>query len=93
MYQVYVTSRARKQLRRIDPKYHTRIKEFLISLQSDPIPYKIYDVVKMGGRVNTFRARIGDIRVMYEVDPHNREINVLAIMPRSSAYKINRDAS
>jgi mRNA interferase RelE/StbE len=88
MYQVYVTSRARKQLR-IDSQHHTRIKEFLISLQSNPIPHKIYDIVKMGGRVDTYRIRIGDIRVMYEVNLHDKEINVLAIMPRSSTYKIN----
>ena len=87
MYQVYVTSRARKQLRRIDPQYHTRIKELLISLQSNPIPHKKYDIVKMDGKVDTYRIRIGDNRVMYEVNLHDKEINVLAIMPRSSAYK------
>ena len=87
MYQVYVTSRARKQLRRIAPHYHTRIKELLISLQSNPIPHKTYDIVKMDGKVDTYRIRIGDIRIMYEVNLHDKEINVLAIMPRSSAYK------
>ena len=47
----------------------------------------------MGGRVDTYRIRIGDIRVMYEVNLHDKEINVLAIMPRSSAYKMSQDAS
>jgi mRNA interferase RelE/StbE len=89
MYQVYVTSRARKQLRKIDPQYHTRIKELLISLQSDPIPYKTHDIVKMEGKVDTYRIRIGDIRIMYDINFHDKEINVLAIMPRSSAYKKN----
>ena len=89
MYQVYVTSRARKQLRRIDPQYHTRLKELLISLQSNPIPYKINDIVKMEGKVDTYRIRIGDIRIMYEINLHDKEINVLAIVPRSSAYKKN----
>ena len=87
MYQVYVTSRARKQLRRIDPRYHIRLKELLVSLQSNPIPHETYDIVKMEGKVDAYRIRIGDIRVMYEVNLHDKEINVLAIMPRSSAYK------
>jgi mRNA interferase RelE/StbE len=87
MYQVYVTSRARKQLRRIAPQYHTRIKELLIFLESNPIPHKKYDIVKMDGKVDTYRIRIGDIRVMYELNLHDKEISVLAIMPRSSAYK------
>ena len=87
MYQVYLTSRARKQLKRIDTQYHVRIKELLISLQSNPIPHKTYDIVKMEGKIDTYRIRIGDVRIIYEINLHDKEINVLAIMSRSSAYK------
>ena len=87
MYQLYVASRARKQLRKIDSQYQDRIKELLIFLQSNPIPHKTYDIVKMEGKADTYRIRIGDVRVMYEVNLHDKEINVLAIMPRSSVYK------
>jgi len=37
-------------------------------LKSNPIPYKKYDVAKLKGYRNTYRIRLGKLRVIYEVD-------------------------
>jgi mRNA-degrading endonuclease RelE of RelBE toxin-antitoxin system len=41
----------------------------------------------MEGKNDTYRIRIGDIRIIYEISLHEKEINILTILPRSSAYK------
>jgi mRNA interferase RelE/StbE len=51
-----------------------RIKEVLLAIKSDPVPYKRFDVVKLRGYANVYRIRIGDIRIVYEVDWEERRI-------------------
>jgi len=55
-------------------------------LRQNPVPASLFDVVKMKGQVDTCRARIGDHRVIYEINWNNRRIDVLVIERRESAY-------
>jgi len=50
------------------------------------VPAEYYDVKKLKGYVDTFRARIGDIRVIYEILWDDKRVNVLLIEPRERAY-------
>lgn len=63
-----MSNRARKAVRRLQEKYSRRVLELLVLLQNDPIPAAVFDVKKLAGIKDTYRIRIGDIRVIYEVD-------------------------
>jgi len=45
------------------------------------------DIVKMGGRENTYRLRIGDYRVIFIVDDVSKMINIDRIDTRSKIEK------
>ncbi len=56
-------------------------------LQNDPVPAVVFDMKKLAGMKDTYRIRIGDIRVIYEVDWEVREVRVLVVAQRESAYE------
>ena len=86
MFEVKVTRRARKTSARIPEHEKRRVAEFLSILRENPVPSKSYDLKKLKGYKETFRARIGDIRIIYEILWNQRKINVLVIKSREKAY-------
>ena len=68
-----------------------RIKEVILTLKGDPIPFRI-DIVKLRGYENVYRIRIGDLRIVYEVDWSGRRILIHFILihfigSRGRAYR------
>ena len=61
--------------------------EFLFVVRENHVPVKSHDIAKMKGYVNTFRDRIGDIRIVYEIQWNQRAINVLNIKSRENVYE------
>jgi mRNA-degrading endonuclease RelE of RelBE toxin-antitoxin system len=55
-------------------------------LRENPVPAEFYDVKKLGGYVDTYRARIGDLRVIYEIVWDVKRVHVLVIEHRERAY-------
>jgi mRNA-degrading endonuclease RelE of RelBE toxin-antitoxin system len=55
-------------------------------LRENPVPAENFDVKKLKGQTDTFRARIGDVRVIYEVLWDQKMVNVLVVEPREKAY-------
>ncbi len=49
-----------------------KVLELLDVLESTSIPVDNYDIKKMKGLKNTYRIRIGDYRVVYQVDFSNK---------------------
>jgi mRNA-degrading endonuclease RelE of RelBE toxin-antitoxin system len=86
LFEVTVTQRARKVSKRLPEHYKRRIIELLLILRENPVPAEYYDIKKLKGYADTYRARIGDIRVIYEISWNQRAIDVLLIEPRESAY-------
>ena len=86
MFEVTVAQRARKASKRLHGHYKRRVLEFLLVLRENPVPAEYYDIKKLKGYTGTYRTRIGDIRIIYEVSWSHRAINVLLIERRESAY-------
>ncbi len=63
MFQVVVSRRARKSLEKLPSFYRRRVLELLFLLRENPVPADYYDVRKLKGYVDTYRARIGDIEL------------------------------
>jgi len=60
MFRVEFSSRAKKEFDKLKEK---RIEDVLEILKIDPIPARLYDVKKLIGLKDTFRIRIGKIRL------------------------------
>ncbi|MCX6656166.1 MAG: type II toxin-antitoxin system RelE/ParE family toxin, partial [Candidatus Bathyarchaeota archaeon] len=56
-------------------------------LESDPIPYRDFDVAKLKGADDAYRVRIGDTRLVYVVDWRSNCITITRIEPRERAYE------
>ena len=64
MFTVILSNKASRKIKKIPQQYLARIKELLITLRENPVPATIFDVAKIKGTKDTFRIRIGDIRII-----------------------------
>ena len=81
MFTVLISSRARKELADA-PEALPVLKELTI----EPVPARTRDVKKMKGRIDTYRIRIGRLRIIYAVDWEQKVIDVQRIGNRESVY-------
>ncbi|NHV98328.1 MAG: type II toxin-antitoxin system RelE/ParE family toxin [Thaumarchaeota archaeon] len=87
MIKIEAKKRVLKTLRDLDRDRKNRIKEALLILSNDPLPFKKLDVIKLKGYENTYRIRIGGLRIVYEVNWDEKKIIIHFIGPREKAYK------
>jgi mRNA interferase RelE/StbE len=86
LFQVIVSHRARKSIKKLPDHYKRRIIELLLIFRENPVPAEYYDVKKLKGYTDIYRARIGDVRVIYEVLWGLKRVHVLLIKRRERAY-------
>lgn len=86
MFQVIISPTARKSVKKLPEHYKRRIIELLLIFRENPVPAEYYDIKKLKGYTDTYRARIGDVRVIYEILWNIKEVHVLLIERRERAY-------
>ncbi len=74
----------KKYIKRIPRDKQIHIIRKLDLLPVDP---KLLDIVKMGGRGNTYRVRIGGYRTIFVVDFENKQIKIEKLDTRSGIEK------
>jgi mRNA interferase RelE/StbE len=83
-YDVRLTSRAHRQLEKLSPADGARLRRPVFSLAFQPRPPGAAQVVGS----SRWRIRIGDLRVVYEIDDPKRMVIVTKIARRSeSTYR------
>ena len=82
MYKVIITSRAERELRRLDKTVKNRVVSAIYALAADPRPH---GCLKVKGE-DLWRIRIGDWRVGYGIDDQARVVDVLRVNHRSQFY-------
>jgi len=60
-------NKQKKFIKRLDRKRQKKIINVLDTLQTNPLPFRIYDMKKLRGTDNLYRIRIGNIRITYEL--------------------------
>jgi mRNA interferase RelE/StbE len=83
MYSVTITSRAERELRRLDRQVKNRLVKVILDLASNPRPA---GCLKVRSEEGVWRVRVGDWRVGYVIDDAASEVTVIRIAHRSEFY-------
>lgn len=87
MFEIKVSNKAKKFIQKQDTPTRNRIKNALLHLSENPYNQKENDIKKMKGYTNTYRLRVGDIRMIYKVEDEKVILYVLDIDFRGNIYK------
>lgn len=85
-YELLIESRAEKDLKKLDTALFELITTEIRGLVENPHPP---NSKKITGSKNDWRIRIGDYRVLYEIDSRNRVIRIMRVKHRREAYRNN----
>ena len=83
-YRLEVKEKAVKELAKVRPDMGMRLLKFIESLASDPKPRKSH---KLSGSINCYRLRVGDYRVLYQVDDKEELVTIYKIGHRREVYR------
>ncbi len=83
-YRVLLKKPVDKDLRRINPTQVLRIIEAIRELAVNPFPASSR---KLRGSENLYRVRIGDYRIVYQVNDKSKTVTVHYVRHRRTAYK------
>ncbi len=83
-YNVLLRPAAERERRKLSPKVRPRVNQALLALENEPRPH---GVTKLAGYANRWRVRVGDYRVIYQIDDQAQEVTVLRIAHRREAYR------
>ncbi|QHG18284.1 type II toxin-antitoxin system RelE/ParE family toxin [Nostoc sp. ATCC 53789] len=83
-YEVKFSRGAKKQFRKLPIDVQQRIQTKINDLAIEPRPN---GVKKLQGDDNSYRIRVGDYRVVYEIDDDVLIVTVIKVKHRSEIYK------
>ncbi len=84
-YRILIERRAEKDFEALEQSDYHRILERLLMLCENP---RLNDTKKLIGSRNSWRLRVGDYRILYDIIDSKKEINIYRIKHRSTAYKL-----
>ena len=81
MYQIKIKKSASKFIQTLDDKRKKKLKEVFVLLQKSPfiLPYKKLDE-------NLYRIRVGNLRILYEVNNEEIFIEIIKVANRENFY-------
>ena len=85
-YEILIERSAQRSLSKIPPTDQDRIIDAIHKLQSNPRPA---GVQKLGGR-EAWRIRVGDYRIIYEINDEARNILVVTLGHRREVYRFGK---
>ena len=83
-YEITFARSARKELQALPSTVAQRILTKVESLAEEPRPAGCR---KLRGPANLWRLRVGEYRVVYDIDDDNRIIDIVIVRHRSDAYR------
>jgi mRNA interferase RelE/StbE len=82
-YTIYILRRAQNELARLPGGAYERVRDAIRVLGQDPRPR---GSLKLRGR-EAWRIRVGDYRVIYEIDDRQRSVIVVHVGHRRNVYR------
>lgn len=84
MYEVSLERTAERDLKRLSAKEFQRMTQEIKALTENPRPPGCRKIV---GSESDWRIRVGDYRVIYEVDDIAKAVRVMRVRHRREAYR------
>jgi len=82
-YKIFIQRSAQKELADLQSGFYDKMKNAIRELSAEPRPEGCR---KLAGR-NGWRIRVGNYRVIYEIDDSNRTVIILHIGHRRDIYR------
>jgi mRNA interferase RelE/StbE len=82
-YSISILPRAQKELAQVSSRDHTRLVKAISDLGDNPRPAGCRKLTDREG----WRIRIGDFRVIYEIDDGRNSITILHVGNRRDVYR------
>ncbi|MEA5602247.1 type II toxin-antitoxin system RelE/ParE family toxin [Nostoc sp. UHCC 0252] len=83
-YEIKFTKGAKKMFKKLSQELQDRIQPKIDELSIEPRPN---GVKKLQGEENTYRIRVGDYRVIYDIFDDVLLVNVIDVGHRNKVYK------
>ena len=84
MYKVFISRSAEKYLKRLSDDWQAKIAAVIASLEITPRPH---GCKKLSGTVNSYRVRVGNYRIIYDVNDRIITVTVLKEAHRRESYR------
>ena len=84
MYEVYLEHAAERDLKRLAAENFHRIIPSIEALGENPRPAGCR---KLSGSKSDWRIRVGDYRVLYEIDDEEKAVRVMRVRHRREVYR------
>jgi len=81
---VEVKKSALKDLEKLDKHYISKIFQKIESLSENPRPVQS---LKLKGSRDSYRLRVGDFRIIYQIDDPTKTVTVFGIGHRKEVYR------
>ena len=83
-YSVSFKASAAKELKKLPPELQHRIADGIERLVKDP---RISGVVKLKGNDDLYRFRVGEYRIIYNINDLKQKITIVRIRHRRDVYR------
>jgi mRNA interferase RelE/StbE len=84
MFQVEFTNRAARAFRNLSPDVQRRLDPALLALADNPRPP---GCVKLSGEESLWRVRVGDYRIVYQIQDKLLKVLVINVGHRREIYR------
>jgi mRNA interferase RelE/StbE len=83
-YNISLKPSVEKDLRPLPKSVVARVIEQIERLKTEPFPRQ---AIKLSGAERLYRIRVGDYRIVYEVDPKARQVMIHYVRHRREVYR------
>jgi len=83
MYKLRISDKAEKELDKFNYEMYDRIYHKIKSLELNPRPFGVIKLRDSDG----YRIRVGNYRILYEIDDNEKTIDIYEVLHRKEAYK------
>jgi mRNA interferase RelE/StbE len=84
VYEVFLETRAQRDLRRLPTELFRRLVARIKGLAENPRPPGCR---KITGSEHDWRIRVGEYRIIYEIDERAKAVRVMRVKHRREAYR------
>lgn len=84
-FDILIDDKVKKRTRRLSRDDFERIKKAIERLRNNPTPQ---GCIKLKGKLEGFRIRVGNYRILYKIDWKYRMIEVYLVLDRKEGYPL-----